>query len=367
MKLEAINTASRVMVSYEGMDKFLYMTMDILVKVLRFDRAILMLLDPKRQELRYRYSTGADDALVERFKSYRVPLTRKHNLMVKVVKSGESVLISDVASSGLNPENVIIRTFKPFSFCMTPLEADKNIVGVLGADRTTYREPITQRDLDYLSVFANNIGVSLLRAQLDDELKNSYLSSVKALAQALEEKDRYTRGHSERVANLSAQLARELDLDADEVEILRTGAMLHDIGKIGVPESIIRSPNALSIEEYDIIKTHPVRGVEILSPIAFLRDHLHLIRNHHEYYDGSGYPDGLRGEEIPLGAQIITLADAFDAMTSSRPYRKAKPAETAKTEILERSGLQFSPEVCTAFQRVYQKQYAKAQPVAVNS
>jgi putative nucleotidyltransferase with HDIG domain len=323
--------------------------------VLKFDRALLMLLDPKKDELFYRYSTGGDPALVRPFKDYRVKLSRSHNLLVKVAISGEPVLISDVAAAGLNPDNAIISTFKPFSFCVVPLEADKNIVGVLCADRTTHREPITEKDLEYLSVFANNIAVSLLRAQLDDELKDSYLNSVKALAQALEEKDPYTRGHSERVASWSAEIAEELSLHAEEVEFLKTGAMLHDIGKIGVPESIIKSPKPMTDEQYDIMKIHPVRGVEILAPISFLRNHLHLIRNHHECFDGSGYPDGLKGDEIPLGAQIITVADAYDAMTSSRPYRKAFRPKQALKEILENAGTQFGPTVCDAFERIFDR------------
>jgi putative nucleotidyltransferase with HDIG domain len=355
VKLEAINKASRVMVSYEGMDKFLEMTMEILVNVLKFDRALLMLLDPKSEELCYGYSTGGDPSLVKRFKHYRVKLNRRHNLMVKVATSGEPVLIKDAAAAGLNPENAIISTFKPFSFCVVPLKADKNIVGVLGADRTTYREPITEKDLEYLSVFANNIAVSLVRAQLDDELKDSYLNSVKALAQALEEKDPYTRGHSERVSNWSAELAEEMKLHTEEVEFLKTGAMLHDIGKIGVPESIIRSPKPMTDEQFNIMKIHPIRGVEILAPISYLKNHLHLIRNHHECYDGSGYPDGLKGDEIPLGAQIITVADAYDAMTSSRPYRKAFRPKHALKEILANAGSQFGPAVCDAFEKIFEK------------
>ena len=343
------------MVSYEGVDKFLNITMDILVKVLRFDRAILMLKDTNRQELYYRFSTGGDPKLVEQLKNYRVPLSREQNLMVRVARRGKPILISDVERSKLNKSNVIIARFKPFSFCMSPLKAGKEIIGVLGADRTTHRQQISQKDLDYLSVFANNIAVSILRAQLVEEIKSSYLSSVKALALALEEKDPYTRGHSERVADISVKIAEELGLSSQEKEYIKTGAMLHDIGKIGIPESIVRSPKALTKAEFNIIKTHTTRGVEILGPIDYFKNHLHLIRNHHEHYDGRGYPDRLKGEEIPIGAQIIAVADSFDAMTSSRPYRKGLPPRQAKKEITVNTGSQFSPKVGQAFEIIFEK------------
>jgi hypothetical protein len=191
VKLEAINEASNVMISYRDTDNFLDMTMQILVKVLKFDRAILLLIDPQREKLVYRYSIGATPETTADIIGYSIPLSRDNNLMVKVVKMARPVLIKDVEKSGLNRTNKILETFHPFSFCLTPLFADTEIIGVLGADRTSFRQPITQTDLDYLSVFANNIAVSLLRSQLDDDLKLSYLSSVKALAVALEEKHPY--------------------------------------------------------------------------------------------------------------------------------------------------------------------------------
>ena len=118
-----------------------------------------------------------------------------------------------------------------------------------------------------------------------------------------------------------------LGLPESEIEYLRFGSILHDVGKIGIPESIVRSPKPLTDAEFKIIQKHPLKGVEILQPIAFIKDHMYLIRNHHERWDGKGYPDGLAGDAIPLGAQIVAIADAFDAMTSSRPYRKGMPPE----------------------------------------
>ncbi len=354
-KLQAINEASRILVSRRETDEFLDMTMKILVRILRFDRAILMMIDRDRRELVYQASTGGDPQLVESMKHYHVPLTREHNLMVQVANSGEPILVADVKAAGLNPANFILARFHPHSFCLCPLSTtDWGVVGVLGADRTTAREPISATDLDYLTIFANTIAVSLQRARLDEELKMSYLSSVRALVHALEEKDPYTKGHSERVASIAALIGEEMGLSAAELEHLRIGGYLHDIGKIGVPESIIKNPKALSKSEFRLIQRHTIKGVEIIEPISFLRAHLHLIRHHHERHDGKGYPDGLKGDEIPIGARIMAVADTYDAMTSSRPYRKGLPPAQAMRAISRESGQQFAPDVVRAFEKVFE-------------
>lgn len=134
-----------------------------------------------------------------------------------------------------------------------------------------------------------------------------------------------------------------------EIDYLRFGSILHDVGKIGIPESIVRSPKSLTAAEMKIIQKHPLKGVEILQPIAFIKDYMYLVRNHHERWDGRGYPDGLAGDAIPLGAQIVSVADAFDAMTSSRPYRKGMPPKQAAKEIQEKAGTQFSRQMADAF------------------
>ena len=173
--------------------------------------------------------------------------------------------------------------------------------------------------------------------------------------QAIEEKDTYTRGHSERVAQIVVEVAKELGLPEHEIEYLQFGSILHDVGKIGIPESIVKSPKTLTDAEYKIIQRHPLNGVKILQPIAFIKDHMYLVRNHHERWDGTGYPDGLRGDAIPLGAQIVAIADAFDAMTSSRPYRKGMPKKQAAREIKKNTGTQFSQRVADAFMIVFER------------
>jgi putative nucleotidyltransferase with HDIG domain len=347
--LKAINNATRTIVSVADTRKVLEQTMTPIVEVFGFDRAMIMLVNETGDFLEYSYGVGESPEAMEKLRDYRIPLTRDQNLMVRVLKRGKPVLIRDVESAGLNPTNKILADFRPSSFIICPLMAEDRVIGILGTDRRGEHKRPTNSDMELLSIFANNIATAFLRARLDEELKSSYVSSVRALVLAIEEKDTYTRGHSERVAAIAVQVARTLGVPEPEIEYLQFGSILHDVGKIGIPESIVRSPKPLTNAEYKIIQKHPMKGVEILHPITFIKDHMYLVRNHHERWDGRGYPDGLAGDAIPLGAQIVAIADAYDAMTSSRPYRKGMPPKQAAKEIRKNAGTQFSEKVATAF------------------
>ena len=352
--LKAINNATRTMVSVADTRQVLQQTMTPIVEVFGFDRAMIMLVNPTGEYLEYSYGVGESTQAMEKLRNYRIPLTRDQNLMVKVMKRGRPVLIRDVQAAGLNPTNRILADFRPSSFIVCPLRTEERIIGILGADRRGADKKLTTSDTEFLSIFANNIATVFLRARLDEELKTSYVSAVRALVQAIEEKDTYTRGHSERVSRMAVEVARKLGVSEDEIEYLRFGSILHDVGKIGIPESIVRSPKRLTDAELKIIQKHPLKGVEILQPIEFIRSHMYLIRNHHERWDGRGYPDKLAGDDIPLGAQIVSIADAFDAMTSSRPYRKGMPSKQAAREIRKNLNTQFSEKVGDAFLCVYE-------------
>lgn len=180
-------------------------------------------------------------------------------------------------------------------------------------------------------------------------LKKAYLDSVKVLAEAIDAKDPYTRGHSDRVRRMSLQIATSLGFTEERIEILEYGALLHDIGKIGIKDEILRKPEALSPEEYHIIQEHPLIGVKIVEGIEFFKDKIPMIRNHHEHFDGHGYPDGLMGESIPLEARIIAVPDAFDAMASLRPHRKDMSLEAILSEMERHRGKQFDPNILEIF------------------
>jgi len=185
--------------------------------------------------------------------------------------------------------------------------------------------------------------------EANEELRRLLVSSIKSLAHALEAKDPYTRGHSDRVAETAVMIAGHLALDGEEIENVRLAGILHDIGKIGIREGVLNKPGKLSAEEWVLVKEHPVMAERILGPIAELKNIIGIVRHHHERFDGSGYPDGLEGSGIPLGARILAVADAFDALTSKRSYRDALSVRKAVAVLEEERGTQFDPVVVRAF------------------
>ncbi len=199
-------------------------------------------------------------------------------------------------------------------------------------------------------------------AELDkalNSLEDAYRSTLRALTAALETRDLETHGHSERVVTYSLRLGREYGLAQDKMKALEFGSLLHDIGKIGVPDLILRKPAKLTEEEWVLMREHPVHGQQILRGIEFLSGAAMVVGQHHEKWDGSGYPLGLREEEIDICARIFSVADAFDAITSDRVYRKGKPYEAAARELDDWSGKQFDPAVVQAFHRVPKEDWAK--------
>ena len=182
-------------------------------------------------------------------------------------------------------------------------------------------------------------------------LKGTHFDSIKVLTGAIDAKDPHTRGHSDRVRKMSVRIGMKLGLSEKDLESLQYGALLHDIGKIGINDGVLQKPGLLDSHQYKYIQEHPLIGVKIVEGIDFFKDKIPMIRNHHEHYDGGGYPDGLIGEVIPLEARIIAVADAFDAMTSLRPHRMAMLLEDVIVEMQEEKGKQFDPQILEVFLR----------------
>jgi putative nucleotidyltransferase with HDIG domain len=187
--------------------------------------------------------------------------------------------------------------------------------------------------------------------QKNRDLRTAYIQTIGALAEAIDAKDAYTRGHSERVAVYASRIARELSMNKEMIERIYFAGLLHDVGKIGIPDAIITKPDRLSREEYEEIKKHPEIGAKILEPVEFLANIVPCVRHHHEWYDGSdrGYPDQLSADRIPKASRVILVADTVEAMTSDRPYRNALPLDTVVEELHKYSGSQFDPTAVTAF------------------
>lgn len=268
----------------------------------------------------------------------------------KVFEKGEPLMINDL------PGDPALDSTVPTgrsSLCV-PLIVKDRAIGVLSVSEKLSGDIFDDNDLSLLVTLASQISIALHNARLYEDLEASYLSAVRALANSLDAKDTYTRGHSERVAALSVEIGRRMRLDVEAIKNLQIGALLHDIGKIGISENIINKPARLTSDEYELIKTHPVRGANIIEPASFLKEKVPLIKHHHERYDGKGYPDGLSGENIPLLARIVCVADSWDAMTSKRAYRSVVPKDQAVQELLKCAGTQFDPKIVAAFMEVMQ-------------
>jgi HD-GYP domain-containing protein (c-di-GMP phosphodiesterase class II) len=224
----------------------------------------------------------------------------------------------------------------------------------LAVAKGDFRQSIKLKSRNEIGQLAETFNVMM--RELDSYDRNNrelFLSTIKSLAAAVDAKDPYTRGHSDRVSQYSLAIARELGYTIKELEQLQIAALLHDVGKIGIDDSILRKPGKLSEEEYTIMKMHPVFGANIMQPIRQLRDIIPGMKHHHECFNGSGYPDGIRQEEIPMTARIIAVADVFDAMTSERPYQKAAGDEVGIKTLVRLSGIRYDPEVVKAFLTAY--------------
>ncbi len=235
------------------------------------------------------------------------------------------------------------------SVICAPLTAQDKVIGTITIanpiDGTVFETP----DLELLSTIAAQASIAIRNARLYEAQETTYLNTVQALVSAIEASDTYTRGHSERVTRYSVALAKKMGMKDDPLKQLEQAAILHDIGKIGIDVALLHKKEKLTAADIDVLKLHPSIGVRILEPIHFLGTVRDIIEQHHERYDGNGYPNGLSGEEWRLEGRILAVCDTYDAMTSDRPYRKALSHEIATQEIQDHSGTQFDPKVAAAF------------------
>lgn len=220
--------------------------------------------------------------------------------------------------------------------------------GILALAEKNKNLPFDEEDEFILSFLAERTALNIENMALYDNLMQSLMASLMSLVSAIEAKDSYTQQHSSRVTQYSRKIAHKMGCGYDEIQRLESIAPIHDIGKIGINDSILKKPSKLSYEEFEQIKTHPIIGANIVSPLGLAPEEQAIIRNHHERWDGNGYPDGLAGKDIPRLSRILSVADAFDAMSSNRPYRKALPLSTCIKELKINSGTQFDPEVVKA-------------------
>jgi HD-GYP domain-containing protein (c-di-GMP phosphodiesterase class II) len=237
-----------------------------------------------------------------------------------------------------------------------PLQQADTPMGFINLKRKRKNDKDDPAEMQTLSVLSRHASASLENIDLFVRLEEAYLSSIKSLAKSLEFKDEYTHGHAERVAEVCMKIGERMDMDEKSLKVLYNAALLHDIGKIGIMESILNKNSSLDGKEWSDIKKHPVSGEEILRPIVSLRKECKIVRHHHEREDGKGYPDGLYGNRLSLSEKIIIVADSFDAMSSKRAYREALDLATIKDELKKNKGSQFDVEVVDIFLEILEDQ-----------
>lgn len=314
--------------------------------VCRAETSSIWELDEERQELFFRVVRGKAAGAI---RNLRVPVGQ--GLVGSVAKSGAAELVNDVASDPRWRGDSAV--FQTRAILTVPLLAEGRVIGVMQLLNPVERDRFTDGDLRRMSLFAGILAHPLHNARLHTAQQRQFFNMVTALAEALDKRDPYTGGHVRRVVAYSMLLGAEMELERKDLKDLWLSATLHDIGKIATPDRILSKPSPLDREEVEIMKRHPVDGAAIVSNLANPAV-LEGVRNHHERVDGKGYPDGLAGDRLPLMARIIAVADTYDAMTTSRPYREGLPPARACHEIVSSAGTQLCPDVVAAFRSLYE-------------
>ena len=322
------------------------------VHLLAVDAAAVLLLDPVRNVLEYSSGIGFRTDVIQ-----NVSVRMGANPAGRVALERRRVDIQDFSNEPDNPLLADLLQKEGFvSYHGAPLIVKGNVIGVLEVYNRWFIEQ--DRDwLDFLSTLAGQAAVMIDRAQLFNDLQTSnaeltsaYDATIEGWSRALDLRDKETEGHTQRVTKLTMQLARQMEIPDDELIHIRRGALLHDIGKLGVPDHILLKAESLSEPELEIMKRHPIFAYALLLPIRYLKSAaIEIPHYHHERWDGTGYPRGLKGEEIPLAARIFAIVDVWDALTSDRPYRKSWSEEATLAYIREQAGKHFDPQVVDAF------------------
>jgi len=283
------------------------------------------------------------------------PFRISRSILQKTVKNQMCILAGDAASDERFAASKSIMSMQLRSVMCAPLISKGVLLGAIYLDNRRAPNSFDDNDLALLSALANQSAVAIENSLLYEEVQKAYHEVILALMNTVNAKDPYTRGHSRRTSRYALGIAQEMGLSTRECNKIKTAAELHDIGKIGVGDFIMNKQNSLSTTEYNSIKAHVLTGESIVKPIKYLHFALPMIRHHHEHFDGTGYPDGLKREEIPLGARIIGAADAFDAMTTQRPYNKPLSFEEAVGKCGSGAGKHFDPDVIKALARFIKK------------
>lgn len=349
-QLSTLNEVGALLISSLDHNVVRHRAMEAITRLMRAETGSLLLLDKDSGELYFEVALGEKGKKLK-----EVRLKVGEGIAGWVAKHCEPVVIRDVRKDSRFQGSVDKRSkFRTRNMVCVPVVIKGQVIGVLQAINSIGGE-FTEDDLSLFQLFSNQAAIALDNARLYEEIKEAFYATSSALAEAIEKRDPYTGGHTKRVLEYCMAIAGHLKMTGEEAEVLRLSAVLHDIGKIGVEDRILRKEAPFDPEESKSMRMHPQFGAEILQHIPHLRDIMPGMLHHHERVDGQGYPSGLRDEDIPLTARIISVADAYDAMTSTRPYRKGLPPEDALAEIKRCAGRQFDIKVVNAFIKAFKK------------
>ncbi len=336
---------SRELMAFTDLAGLLDRVLDRLQPVLNPDRAAILLFDESTGELTPRavrpagaYTSVSDFA--------------SGTAVREAIRAREVLEVGDAMLDERLQDAVSVARAGVRSAICVPLLGRNGPIGALYADQVWYAGRFTPEQIQYAMAFAAHAAAALETAQLYDDRERHFRATLESLARAIDARDKYTAGHSERVTAYTLTLARQRGLPGPALEVLRRAGMLHDIGKVGVPDHVLRKSGPLEPSERALMEAHVTIGYDMLSPLPFLKDALPGIRGHHERWDGTGYPDRLAGDRIHLYARLMGLADAYDAMTSARPYRDGLSLDEAARRLRAESGRQFDPEVVALFDLV---------------
>jgi len=320
--------------------------------------ASVLLVDEKRKKLYFEVAQGKAGRALKKMK-----LTVNSGITGWVASHGKPLIVNDVTMDRRFNKNVDkVTGFATKSILAVPLVSERSVIGVIEVLNKVDGSGFNKQDLEVLVALASTAAIAISNARLHQRVVDDHKNTVKALAAAVDARDHYTCGHSQRVTKYALLGGTALSLPAEELEVIEYASTLHDIGKIGVSDTILCKPGHLTSEEWVIMRQHPEIGAKILEDIPFLEEARELVLYHHERYDGKGYPEGLAGKDIPMGARLIAIADAFDTMTTDRAYRPVLGIDYAISELYRCSGTQFCPVAVEAFISGLKTQKALAQP-----
>lgn len=344
-RLSILSETSTLISSTLDLEQLLRIIMEKLKEVMEAEASSIFQIDEQTNELYFLVATGEKG---KEAKEIRVPWGK--GIVGWTAKQGSILNVPDVRKDKRFFTGVDKKTkWETRSILAVPLKVKGKVIGVAEVLNKIGDKPFSKQDEKLFSAITKQAAIAIDNARLYTDLSELFKNSIRALINAVEAKDKYTRGHTERVTKYSLMLAKQLNLPPSELQRIELSALLHDIGKIGIPDKILLKPGKLTRKEFEIIKEHPARGVIIMKPIKQLDMVLEGIKYHHEWLNGKGYPDGLKGDKIPLVARIITVGDAYDAMTTDRPYRKALSKKEAIRRLKKDSKTQFDPKLVKVF------------------